>query len=196
MGYGDQIIKYRSTKVFLIIYILVSSIIVVYMLNTMHSIQKSYYEVKKRKKALQQKKSFEESWHELQKMIASMSDHHIMTSQQSHVPVGGPNPHSLPISGVSIDHHQQNLRQHLFSSDHTFTRNPTHMSIDQASEDPYYFYGNRNFSTDSTVTTAANITCINEFQFVIFILRHLQIIDEKKHIQPWIKVDLVCSKLN
>ena len=152
--------------------------IVVYMLNTMHSMQKSYREVKKRRKALQQKKSFEESWHELQKMIASMSQHH------------APQHHAHP----AIDH-QAHLRQHLFSSDQptpAFGRMMTNQTTGEDADDHYYMYGNRSESVDSTTTAAtgspATISNINEFQFVIFILRHLRIIDDKKHIQPWIKV--------
>lgn len=138
--------------------------------------QKSYTEVKKRRKALQQKKSFEESWHELQKMIASMSQHHQHhPTLSSHQPSFSGSLHGM-LPTISALHG---------GPPRTFT----HFSMtEEAADDHLYLYGNRNMSTDSTTTTAMNLTRINEFQFVIFILRHLQIIDDKKHIQPWIKV--------
>lgn len=148
------------------------------MLNTLHSITKSNRDILKRQQLLTQKESFQQSLNDLQRLMSLQ----VTGRTHSRVHEAGDRSPAPAGSGISM--------QSILS-----LRNAVHT------------VGGMGGGTDGPPERALSITPwhvdpasgqvddledvevygINEYQFVIFMLRHLQILNEHKHIQPWLK---------
>jgi hypothetical protein len=134
-----------------------------YILNTWHSISKSNRERRKRRLLLSQQESFNQSLDELLKLMSTQSR---TMSRTDDLDVSMHSLRRLPsIEGHSI------TAWHVPKLD---KKSPVNMS-EVKDRQPVV-----------EEEEEVEVVGINEYQFVMFMLRHLQIISHQKHIDPWI----------